>query len=169
MIVLKMKYGTNGEKVDAFGIRLYGDIDEKAGCLGKISTIEPDPGTPFVIKNKRITLWFAFENIRPCKDVSNLLRELMVKLNEKEYEILTSSLDDLVDTTLPEYAGKPESRFPPYERMVHGYNATSGFSVTAEKNDPKSKTSMAEIEAIEKMAMEFGRIVYGRTLKKIDH
>ena len=169
MIVLKMKYGTSGEKSDVFGIRIYGDIDEKAGCLGKISTLQPDPGMPSMIKNKRVTLWFIFEKIRPCKDVSNLLAELMSRLKEDRYEIMNSSLDDLVDTSSPEYAGKPESRFPPYERMVHGYNATSGFSVTAEKNDLNLNISMAEIGAIEKMALEFGRIVYGRPMKKVDH
>ena len=167
MIVLKMKYGMNGEKVDAFGVRIYGNIDRKAGGFGKISELQSDPDMPSVFKNKRITLWFAFENIRPCKDVSNLLIDLMAILKGNRYEIMISSLDDLVDTSSPEYKGKPESRFPAYERMIHGYNATSGFSVTAEKKDPKSKISMAEIETIQKMAVEFGRMVYGRSLKKV--
>lgn len=168
MIVLKMKYGMNGEKVDAFGIRIYGNIDGNAGSLGKISKIQSDPEMPSRIENKRVTLWFSFEKIRPCKDVSNLLSESMARLKGKGYEIMISSLDDLVDTTSPEYAGKPESRFPAYERMIHGYNATSGFSVTAEKKDPKPKTSMAEIETIQRMATEFGQMVYGRSLKKVD-
>ena len=168
MIVLKMKYGMNGEKVDAFGIRIYGNIDRNAGRLGKISELQSDPDMPSMIENKRITLWFAFENFRPCKDVSGLLSELMARLKENRYEIMISSLDDLVDTNSPEYAGKPESRFPAYERMIHGYNATSGFSVTAEKKDPKLKISMAEIETIQKMAIEFGRMVFGRSLKKVD-
>ena len=167
MIVLKMKYGKDGEKVDAFGIRIYGDIDRKAGRLGKISEMLSDPNMPSTIKNKRITLWFALKKIRPCKNVSDLLSELISRLKRNGYEIMMSSLDDLIDTTSPEYAGKPESRFPAYERMIHGYNATSGFSVTTEKKDPKLKISMAEIEAIQKMAIGFGRIVYGRSLQKL--
>jgi hypothetical protein len=169
MIVLKMKYGMNGEKVDTFGIRFYGDIDREAGRLGKISQLLSDPDMPSAIKNNRITLWFALEKIRPCQDVSNLLSKLMARLKGNGYEIMISSLDDLVDTTSPEYAGKPESRFPPYERMIHGYNATRGFSVTAEKADPKSAVSVAEIETIQEMAVEFGRMVYNRSLKKVDH
>jgi hypothetical protein len=169
MIVLKIKYGKNGEKVDTFGIRLYGDIDNKAKTLGKISNIQSDAYTPSMRKNRRITLWFSFQGIRPCKDVSNLLEELKRILQENGYEIIISSLDDLVDTTTPEYAGTPESRFPAYERMIHGYNATNGFSVTAEKNDAKSRISVADIESIQKMAVDFSRKVYGRSLKKADH
>ena len=169
VIVLKMKYGMNGEKVDAFGIRFYGDIDKEAGRLGKVSTMMSDPDMPSMITKKRITLWFTLEKIRPCKDVSDLLSKLMARLKGNGYEIMISSLDDLVDTSSAEYAGKPERKFPAYERMIHGYNATGGFSVTAEKTDPALKISMAEIETIQKMAIEFGRMVYNRSLKKVDH
>lgn len=167
MLVLKMKYGMNGEQVDAFGIRFYGDIDIKAMHLGSISRMLPDPDMPSMIENKRITLWFTLEKIRPCTDVSNLLGELTARLKGNGYEIMISSLDYLVDTGSPEYAGKPESSFPAYERMIHGYNATRGFSVTAEKKDPPLKISLAEIETIQKMAIEFGRMVYGRSLKNV--
>jgi len=167
MIVLKMKYGMNGEKVNAFGIRFYGDIDIKATHLGSISKMQADPDMPSMIENKRITLWFTLEKIRPCADVSNLLGELTARLKGNGYEIMISSLDYLVDTGSPEYADKPESSFPAYERMIHGYNATRGFSVTAEKKDPQLKISMAEIETIQKMAIEFGRMVYGRSLKNV--
>jgi len=169
MRVLKLKYGTSGEKVDAFGIRFYGNIGKEAGRLGKISQMLSDPDMPPMIKNKRITLWFIFEKIRPCADVSSLLNELIARLRGNGYEMMISSLDDLVDTTSPEYAGKAESRFPAYERMIHGYNATCGFSVTAEKKDPKSKLSMAEIETIQKMTIEFSQMVYKRPLKKANH
>lgn len=146
MIVLKIKYGENGDKVDAFGIRFYGDMDKKAKSLGKISDIQSDTDTPSVMKNRRITLWFAFQSIRPCKDVSNLLNALILKLKENGYETLISSLDDLIDTTAPEYAGTPESRFPPYERMIHGYNATNGFSVTAEKDDANRRYQLLKLK-----------------------
>ncbi|MHB8910767.1 MAG: hypothetical protein ACYDAA_17980 [Syntrophales bacterium] len=169
MFVLKMKYGMNGEKVDAFGIRFYGDIDKDAGHLGTISQMLSDPDMPSMIKNKRVTLWFSLEKIRPCKDVSDFLSMLITRLKGYGYEIMISSLDNLVDTHSPEYSGKPESIFPAYERMIHGYNATGGFSVTAEKKDAESRISMIEIERIQKMAIEFGRLVYNRTLKKIDH
>ena len=169
MIVLKIKYGMSGEKVDAFGIRFYGDIDRNARHLGIISKIQSDPDMPPMIKKKRITLWFTLEKIRPCGDVSNLVSELIVRLKENGYEIMISSLDGLVNTTSPEYAGKSERRFPAYERGIHGYNATSGFSVTAENTDSNSNISMAEIETIQKMATEFGRMVYDRSLKKVDH
>lgn len=170
MIVLTVKYGRSGEKVDSFGIRFYGDIDRKARHLGRISKMLSDPDMPSMIKNKRITLWFTLEKIRPCKNVSDLLSELIARLKGNGYEIRISSLDGLVDTFSPEYAGKPERNFPAYERVIHDYNATSGFSATAEKTDPQSNISisMAEIETIQKMAIEFGQIVYGRSLKKVD-
>ncbi len=167
MLVLKMKYGISGELVDAFGIRFYGDIDGEARHLGSISTVLSDADMPPTIRNKRITLWFTLENIRPCGDVSDLLSELMARLKGNGYEIMLSSLDGLVDTTSPEYKDKPERSFPAYERMIHGYNATNGFSVTAEKTDAKPKFSMEEIGTIRELATEFGRIVYGRSLNRL--
>ena len=169
MFVLKMKYGMNGEKVDAFGIRFYGDIDKDAGHLGKISQMLSDPDMPSMIKNKRVTLWFTLEKIRPCKDVSDFLGKLIARLKGLGYEIMISSLDDLVDTKSPGYSDQPESEFPAYERKIHGYNATGGFSVTAEKKDADSRISMIEIERIQKLAMEFSQMVYNRSLKKIDN
>jgi hypothetical protein len=169
MFVLKMKYGMNGEKVDAFGIRFYGDIDKEAGNLGKISKMLSDPDVPSMIKHKRVTLWFTLEKIRPCRDVSDFLGKLIARLKGLGYEIMISSLDDLVDTKSPEYSDQPESEFPAYERKIHGYNATGGFSVTAEKKDADSKISMIEIERIQKLAMEFSQMVYNRSLKKIDN
>lgn len=170
MLVLKIKYGLTGENADAFGMRFYSDnIDPKARHLGRISKELSDTDMPLMNKKRRITLWFTLEHIRPCKEVSNLLSELMAILKGNGYEIPISSLDDLVDTTSPEYAGKPESRFPLYERTIHGYNASRGFSVTAEKIEPLPDISMAEIETIQKMAIEFAIMVYGRSLKKSDH
>lgn len=167
MKVLKMKFGMSGEKVNAFGIRFYGDIDNEVKHLGSISEILSDPDVSDMIKHKRITLWFTLENIYPYGEVLNLIGELKAGLREEEYEIMVSSLDDLVDTTSLEYASKPESRFPASDRM-HGYNATSGFSVTAEKTDAESKFSIEEIETIQELAVKFGRLVYGRFLKKVD-
>jgi len=76
---------------------------------------------------------------------------------------MMSSIDELVDTTLPEFEGKPESRFPASERM-HGYNGAGGFSVAAEKPNTKSKYSITEIEIIQELVTDYGRVVYGKTL-----
>jgi hypothetical protein len=165
MKVMKIKFGTSGDKIDAFGIRFYGDVDSEGKQLGRISEMFSDSDAPFMIKNKRITLWFTFEKIRSYENASNFLDELVAGLREKGYEIIFSSIDDLVDTTSFEYQGRPESGFPDSER-IHGYNATGGFSVTAEKRDNKSKFFLEEIEAIQKLARKFGRIVYGKSLKK---
>jgi hypothetical protein len=167
MKVLKIKFGMSGEKVDAFGIRFYGNIDSEVKHLCSIGEMFSDPDISPLIKDKRITLWFTFEKIRPYNKVSNLLSELTARLREEGYTIMISSLDELVDTTSLEYNGKPESRFPASERM-HGHNATGGFSVTAEKTDAKLKFSMEEIETIQELAINFGRIVYGRSLKKVN-
>ena len=168
MFVLKMKYGMNGEQVDAFGLRFYGEIDKDAERLGKISQMLSDPDMPSMIKNKRVTIWFTLEKIRPCKEVSDLLNNLVSRLKAYGYEIMISSLDDLVDTKSPEYSGQPESAFPAYERMIHGYNATGGFSVTAEKKDAAARISMMEVEKIQKMAVDFSWLVYNRALKRSD-
>jgi hypothetical protein len=167
MKVLKIKFGMSGDKADAFGMRFYGDIDNKAKHLGSIGEMLSGPDMSPMIKNKRMTLWFTFEKICPYIKVSHLLSELMTGLRKEGHTILTSSIDKLVDTTSLEYEGTPESRFPASERM-HGYNAAGGFSVTAEKTDSKSKFSIKEIETIQELAIIFGRRVYGRSLKKVD-
>ncbi|MDD5169271.1 MAG: hypothetical protein PHN75_10670 [Syntrophales bacterium] len=166
MRVLKMKYGNNGEKVDAFGIRFYGDIDSKLGPIGSVNEMLTDPDLPPVIKNKRITLWFTLEKIHPYKKLSHLLDELKNLLMGNGYVIIISSMDELVDTTSPQFAGRPESKFPVSDKM-HGYNAASGFSVTAEKNEATSEYSLEEIERIQKSAVHIGLIVYGRSLKRL--
>ena len=165
MKVLKMKFGKSGEKVDAHGVRLFGDFDSNAGHLGSISEMISDPDVSPMIKNKRVTLWFIFQKVRAYKNAANLLAQLTDILKKEGYTIIVSSLDELVDTTLPEYKGKPESRFPASDR-IHGYNAAGGFSVTAEKTDAKSKFSIEEIETVEELAQKFGFNVYGRPLNK---
>ena len=165
MEVLKIKFGVNGDKVDAFGIRFYGDIDSKVKHIGRVGEIFSDPDMSPMIKYQRITFWFTFEKICPYEKVSNLLSELIAKLRKEEYAIINSSVDDLVDTTSLEFENTPESKFPASDRM-HGYNASGGFSITSEKKDNKSKFSIKEIEIIQELAIKFGRIVYGRFLRK---
>ena len=162
---MKIKFGASGDKVDAFGIRFYGDVDSEGKQLGRISELFSDPDAPPMIKNKRITLWFTFEKIRSYGKTSNILDQLVAGLKEEGYEIIVSSMDDLVDTASLEYKGTPESRFPDSKR-THGYNAAGGFSVTAEKRDNKSKFFLEEIEAVQKLAKKLGRIVYGKSLLK---
>ncbi len=165
MKVLKMKFGTSGEKADAFGIRFYGDLDRRLEDLGSISEMHSDPDMSAGVKHKKITLWFTLQELCPYKKVSDLLGALIALLRGKGYTIVISSIDGLADTTTPEYANRPEGKFPPSDRM-HVYNASNGFSVTAEKSDAGLKFSLAEIESIQKAAMRFSRIVYGRVLEK---
>jgi len=165
MKLLKMKFGISGDKTDAFGIRFYGDIDDRARHLGSIGEIFSDPDMLPMVKHRRITLWFKLEKIHPYIMVSNFLGDLTAGLKRAGYTILNSSIDELVDTTSNEYEGTPESRFPPSERM-HSYNAAGGFSVTAEKTDNKLKFTIEEIETIQELAIIFSRRVYGRSLKK---
>ncbi|MBN1664003.1 MAG: hypothetical protein JW943_10425 [Deltaproteobacteria bacterium] len=167
MKVLKMKYGATGAQVDSFGMRFYGNFDSKIESLGSINEIFSDSEEPPVTKNKRVTIWYTLERIRPYGKVSGLLDEIVTMLKNEGYVVIHSSLDELADTTSPEYTGKTESRFAAPERM-HIYNAAGGFSVTAEKADSKSKFTLAEIEMIRDRAIKFGRLVYGRTLKKVD-
>jgi hypothetical protein len=165
MKVLKMKFGISGDKTDAFGIRFYGDIDDRAKILGSIGEMFSDPDMSPMVKHRRITLWFTFEKIYPYAKVSNFLGDLTAGLKRAGYTILNSSVDELVDTTSQEFEGTPESKFPPSERM-HSYNAAGGFSVTAEKTDSKLKFTVEEIETIQELAIIFGRRVYGRSLRK---
>ncbi|OPY88148.1 MAG: hypothetical protein A4E71_00687 [Smithella sp. PtaU1.Bin162] len=166
MKVLKMKFGGSGEKVDAFGIRFYGDMDQKSEKLGTISEIRSSADDSSALKHKRITLWFIMERIRPYEKISDLLAMLVKILKKERYEIVFSSVDELVDTSAAEYADKPESEFPPSDRM-HGYNASRGFSVTAEKNDDATKFSIEEIRTIRDLAVNFGWVVYKRPLAHI--
>jgi len=165
MKVLKMKFGTSGEKADAFGIRFYGDLDRRLEDLGSISEMHSDPEPSPAAKHKKVTLWFTLKELHPYKKVSDLLGALISILREKGYTIVVSSIDGLADTTTPEYENRPEGRFPPSDRM-HLYNASNGFSVTAESSSAASKFSMAEIESIQKAAVRFSRIVYGRVLER---
>ena len=166
MKVLKMRFGTaGGERVDAFGIRVYGDIDKKLETLRSISDMMSDADASAAVRHRKVTLWFTLQALRPYKKVSDLLDALTALLKERGYTIVVSSVDGLADTTTPEYRDRPEGKFPPSDRM-HLYNASSGFSVTAEKTDPGLKYSPAEVEAVQKAALRFSRIVYGRTLEK---
>jgi len=165
MKVLKMKFGTSGEKADAFGIRFYGDLDRRLEDLGSISEMHSDPEPSPAAKHKKVTLWFTLKELRPYKKVSDLLGALTGLLKEKGYTIVISSVDGLADTTTPEYANKPEGKFPPSDRM-HIYNASNGFSATAEKSDAGLKFSLAEIESMQKAAVRFSRMVFGRVLEK---
>lgn len=166
MKVLKTKFGMTGEKVDAFGIRYFGDIDSAAKHLGHIGEMFSDPDMSPMIKHQRVTLWFTFEKIRPYERGSNLLRELVARLRNGGYTIVVSSIDDLADTTTPEYEGTLERTFPSAERM-HGYNATGGFSVTAEKENTQAIFSLKEIETVRALAIKFAQIVYGRSLQRL--
>lgn len=167
MKVLKIKFGMSGEKIDAYGMRFYGDIDRKAYQFGYISEIISDSDAAPLTNNKRVTLWYIFENLRPYNRVLNYINDLTTVLKKIGYTITVSSLDELVDTTLPEYEGRPEGRFPVFDRML-GYNAARGFSITAENVDAKQEFSIAEIEKIMEFASKSGHAVYGRTLKRAD-
>ena len=165
MKIMKIKFGKSGDKVDAFGIRFYGDIDDAGKQLGRVSEIFSDSTDAGIIKNKRITLWFTFAKIHSYEKASKLLDDLVAGLRTEGYEIIFSSIDDLVDTTSLEYQGTPEGSFPNSQR-IHGYNAAGGFSATAEKKDDKLRFSFGEIETIQEFAKKFGKMAYGRYLMK---
>jgi len=160
-----MKFGMSGDKADAFGIRFYGNIDKQLESLGSLSNILYNQETPPFTEHKRITLWFTMEKLHPYERVSDLLGMLVNVIKREGYEVLISSIDELADTTTPEYTNKPEREFPTSNRM-HGFNAAQGFSVTAEKNDLSAEFSREEIETIARLAVAFGRTVFGRELKK---
>lgn len=166
MKVMKIRFGKSGANVDGFGIRLYGDVDGDCAKLGSVSEIFSDTEPSHAIKSKRITVWFTFEKIRPYQGVSHFLDDVVQALKNDGYEIIYSSVDDLVDTSSPEYQGRPESLFP-HSQRIHGYNAAGGFSVTAEKSVSTSILfSYAEIEGILAILQKTGRIIYGKVLKK---
>jgi hypothetical protein len=163
MQILKFKFGANGEGVDAFGIRFFGDFDGRMGQGGTFSEIFSDPDNPPLTTNQRVTMWFMFEKVRPYDRISRRLDQLSAGLIKRGYAIKISSLDGLVDTTSPEYADKPERHFRASCKM-HGCNAATGFSVTAEKTDAKLKFSSKEIEAIKELAINLGHGIYGKSL-----
>ncbi|HOE22072.1 MAG TPA: hypothetical protein PLE15_06605 [Smithellaceae bacterium] len=166
MQVLKFKFGASGDRVDAFGIRFFGDFDGRVGHGGTFSEILTDPDIPPMTTHQRVTLWFMFEKIRPYDKVARMLDHLTEGLKKRGYTIKLSSLDGLVDTTSPEYDSKPERRFPASRRM-HGCNAATGFSVTAEKTDAKLKFSSKEISSVKEVAVQLGQEIYGRPLKMV--
>jgi hypothetical protein len=51
---------------------------------------------------------------------------------------------------------------------MHGCNAASGFSISAEKIDAKLKFTVKEIVSVRELAVKFGQSIYGRTLKMVD-
>ena len=167
MRLLKIKFGRSGEKVDAFGLRFYGDFDSRIEHRGSFSEIITDPDFPPMTKNKRVTLWFIFEKIRPYNHVSGFLGELTSLLRKEGYVVVVSSIDGLVDTTSLDYEKKPERSFPNPNRM-HGCNAANGFSITTEKAEAESKFSQKELVLIQDLAINFARTVYGRSLKVAD-
>jgi len=167
MDVLKVNFGMSEQKIDAHGIRFFGNIDGKAKHQTGISEFIADPDVSPMIKNKMVTLWYMFEKIRPYIEVSDMINDISVRLRQREYTIIASSLDDLVDTTTDEYKGRPESKFPvPYKKR--GYNAARGFSVTAEKINGKPHFSHSEIEAIKELSVKIGYMIYGRNLDKVE-
>jgi hypothetical protein len=166
MKVMKIKFGKSGDTVDAFGMRLYGEFDGEGAKVGRVSEMFSDSDAPGVIKNKRITIWFTFEKIRPYEKASSLLDSLVDGLRAEHYDIVFSSIDDLVDTTSLDYQGKPEGRFPVSQR-IHGYNATGGFSATAEKKGGETAFSYEEIVSMLEFIKKFGQIVFGKSLAKL--
>jgi len=166
MQVLKFKFGHGGDRVDAFGLRFFGNFDSRTANGGTFSEILSDPDVAPMTTHPRVTLWFMFEKIRPYDNVSRMLDQLSAILKKKGYAIKNSSIDGLVDTTSAEYENKPERRFPASRRM-HGCNAAAGFSVTAEKPDAKLKFSSKEIAMVKDLAVKLGQAIYGRSLKMV--
>jgi len=167
MKVFKIKFGMSGDKVDAFGLRFYGDFADTVGHDGSFSEIFSDPDMPPFTEHKRITIWFIFEKIKPYDKVSDFLRELTSLLKTEGYALKVSSIDGLVDTTSRDYEDKPEHSYSNPYRM-HGCNAANGFSITAEKTDAGPKFTQKDILVIQELAVKFGRKVYGQTLKLVD-
>lgn len=85
MKLLKIELRMSGEKVDALGIRFYGDIDSEVKLLGRIGQMFSDLDMSPMIKHQKIILWFSFEKIHPYEKVSNFLSELLARLREEGY------------------------------------------------------------------------------------
>lgn len=145
-------------------MRFYGEIDHDGKQLGRLGEIFSDANPSPM--NKRVTLWFTFGKIRSYDKVSALLDDLVAGLRLEGYEIVFSSIDDLVDTsTSPEFYNTPESKFPDSLR-IHGCNAAGGFSVTAEKKENRSQFSVHEIKTIQNISIKSGMIIYGKALPR---
>ncbi len=165
MQLLKMKFGMSGENRDAQGLRFFGDIDGRAMHLGIISEMFPEPEETPMIKHRRCTLWFNFQRLLAYEMAADYLSRLAELLRKKDYRIVISSLDDLVDDPSLEDEEGTAHEFSATDG-TQIYNAAGGFSVTAEKIDESLKFSMGEIEAIRDLAVNFGRIIYGRMLEE---
>jgi|GEM_PF-3511874 len=83
MQVLKFKFGHGGDRVDAFGLRFFGNFDSRTANGGTFSEILSDPDVAPMTTHPRVTLWFMFEKIRPYDNVSRMLDQLSAILKKK--------------------------------------------------------------------------------------
>jgi hypothetical protein len=173
-MVLKIKFGEtikssgNIELMDSYGLRLYGYFPEEMQLLFNIGLLS-EPMVEYgssLTDCQHITFWFQYHNLLPIGQILSVSDKIDTKLGELSYVKVRSSLDNLVDATKPSYKDKPEGQFPA-EPSRCGYNAAKGFSVAVEKPGTTAAFSIDDIDSIQQMAIEFGRIVFGRPLEAI--
>lgn len=163
MKVFKIKFGMSGENADAFGIRFLGDFEGRIGQNGSFSEIIAAPDSAPLITQQRVSIWFTFEKVRPCDDISGFIRRLTELLQEKDYLVKYSFIDGLYSTTLLEDA----SSSPGLSDRKDSGGAASGFSVTAEKQNAKLKFTVEEIVSVSEAAAKVGRTLYGKALERV--
>ena len=161
--------GKYGE--DQFGVCLYGDANHPAAGWAMEAATAEHPAQAALSDHQKLSFWFRFADIRPYGQVRDLFDKVVELLEQAGWKMAPaieglpdtgSSIGRLVDTTWgPEY--RDETEFPP-EPSSHGYNAAKEFVVVVERKGTRPEFSPEEIETIQGLARQAGRMVFGREL-----
>lgn len=165
-LIYAEQFGEYGDKIDAFGFCLFGDINHLAAQFET---------APVVADHQKISFCFRFAVIKPYGEIIQLLDKLMAELDKAGWKAEKSvegypdtgcSVNDLADTQEIQYYGTPEADFPS-KPNVEGFNAAGGFTVVVEKPGTKPEFTEEEIQEIRRIAKEFGCNIYGREIEEV--
>lgn len=170
-----MRFGEYGERHDAHGVCLYGDVHHAAAqfaCDAAGAIDHPDQAA--LSDHQKVSFWFRFADIRPYGKVQETFDHVANLLEAKGWKLAKaieglpdtgSSINDLADTNAPGNF-RSEEEFPE-KPGVEGYNAAGGFSIVIEKLGTKPEFTKDEIEQLHQLALESAQMVYGRTLSEV--
>jgi len=173
----QIRFGAYGEKMDANGICLYGDVNHAAAQFACDAAGEIEhPDQAALADHQKVSFWFRFADIRPYGKVQDLFDRVAALLKSKGWELAPvveglpdtgSSIDNLVDTNAPGHWDKSEEDFPE-KPGVQGYNAAGGFSVVIEKLGTKPYFTEDEISELRQLALEAAKFVYENELAEVE-
>jgi hypothetical protein len=147
---------------DAMGLCILGYSSNPAAGYAAMAANSAEPRD---CACQTVSYWFRFADIRPYGKVTELAEKIAGILKEKGWTIKKTFIENLADTDAPSYWGKPESKFP-REPQAHGYNAAGGFNLIAEKPGTKPVLTQEEAIEVQRLAIIFSDIVFGRQLNR---